>query len=116
MFNEETAAVVYLDSSGHKLDSFKGSGGLYPAGANPCEVTVDAAGNAYVTGCGRGPGCEAAICAGTLVFDRTHHLTAEWANPNVPLITSPTFGPHGEVFALGHDGSLIRLRITLPGG
>jgi hypothetical protein len=115
MVNEETAAVVYLDSNGHKLDSFNGSGGLFPPGTGPCEVTVDAAGNAYVTGCGRGPSCAAAICAGTLVFDRTHRLIAEWASPNVPMYTSPKFGPHGEVFALGQDGSLIRLRITLPG-
>jgi DNA-binding beta-propeller fold protein YncE len=116
LFNEETAAVVYLDTNGHKLDSFNGSAGRFPPGTNPCEVTVDAAGDTYVTGCGRGPGCEAAVCAGTLVFDRTHRLIAEWANPSVPMITSPAFGPHGEVFALGQDGSLIRLRITLPGG
>jgi DNA-binding beta-propeller fold protein YncE len=116
MFNEETAAVVYLDGNGHKLDSFNASGGLFPAGTNPCEVTVEANGNTYVTGCGRGPGCEAVVCAGTLVFDRGHRLIAEWANPNVPMFSSPTFGPNGEVFALGQDGSLIRLRITLPGG
>jgi streptogramin lyase len=115
MFNEETAAVVYLDGNGHQLDSFNGSGGLFPSGTGPCEVTVDATGNSYVTGCGRGPGCAAVICAGTLVFDRSHRLIADWANPNVPMYTSPKFGPNGEVFALGQDGSLIKLRITLSG-
>ena len=116
MLNQETGAVVYLDGNGHKLDSFTGNGGLFTPGTGPCDVTVDAAGNTYITGCGRGPGCEAAICAGTLVFDRTHRLIAKWINPVVPMITSPRFGPHDEVFALGQDGSLIRLRMTLPGG
>ena len=115
MLNEETAAVVYLDGNGHKLDSFNDSGGLFSPGTGPCEATVDGAGNTYVTGCGRGGPCTAVICAGTLVFDRTHHPIAEWANPNAPMLTSPMFGPNGEVFALGQDGSLIRLRIT-PGG
>jgi DNA-binding beta-propeller fold protein YncE len=117
MLTEDTGGtVVYLDNNGHKVDSFNGSGGLFPAGSNPCEVTVDAAGNTYVTGCGRGGSCTAVICAGTLVFDRTHRLIAKYANPKVPLFTSPVFGPNGEVFALGSDGSLIKLRITLPGG
>jgi DNA-binding beta-propeller fold protein YncE len=116
MFDEETNAVVYLDSNGHKVDSFNGSGGLFAPGTGPCEVTVDAAGNAYVTGCGRGPSCAEVICAGTLVFDRSHRLIAEWANPDVPMLTSPKFERHGEVFALGQDGSLIRLRMTLATG
>jgi DNA-binding beta-propeller fold protein YncE len=115
LLNEETAAVLYLDSNGHKLDSFDDTGGVFPPGTNPCEVTVDAAGNTYVTGCGRGGSCPEASCAGTLVFDRTHRPIAEWANPNVPLYTSPKFGPRGEVFALGQDGSLLRLHLTLPG-
>ena len=29
---------------------------------------------------------------------------------------SPVFGPDGEVFALATDGSILRLRITLPAG
>jgi DNA-binding beta-propeller fold protein YncE len=117
MLNEETGGtVMYLDGDGHKLDSFNGSARRFPPGTNPCQVSVDAAGNTYVTGCGRGEACTAPICAGTLVFDRAHHLIAEFASREVPLYTSPRFGPNGEVFALGHDGSLLRLRITVPQG
>jgi hypothetical protein len=32
----------------------------------------------------------------------------------MPLASSPEFGPNGEAFALGLDGSLIRLKVTLP--
>jgi DNA-binding beta-propeller fold protein YncE len=117
MLNQETGGtVIYLDGAGHKLDSFNGSAGLFPPGTNPCEVSVDAAGNTYVSGCGRGGPCAAAICAGALVFERTHRLIAEWANPKVRMrYTPPTFGPNGEVFTLAADGSLIKLRLTLPG-
>jgi hypothetical protein len=51
-----------------------------------------------------------------LVFDRTHRLIAEYPSARFPLYSSPLFGPNGEVFALGRDRSLLRLRITLPGG
>jgi hypothetical protein len=32
------------------------------------------------------------------------------------MYTSPKLGAGGEMFALGQDGSLIKLRITHPGG
>ena len=31
------------------------------------------------------------------------------------LLRSPVFGPHGEVFALATDGSILRVHVTLPG-
>jgi hypothetical protein len=124
MVSDDTGHVIYVDRDGHKVDSFAIPAGLFPSvgpgGTNGCDVTVDAAGNTYVTGCGRarrGHGmCTAVMCAGTLVFDRAHHLIAKFANASVPLYTSPRFGPSGEAFALGQDRSLLRLRITLPQG
>jgi hypothetical protein len=50
----------------------------------------------------------------TEVFDRTHRLIGEWY-PS-PIGLSPRFGPHGEVFALGEDGSLLKLEVALPHG
>jgi hypothetical protein len=71
-----------------------------------CEATVDAAGNTYVSGCGSGP---------TLVYDRAHRLIAKWPGTQYSLLRSPDFGPNGEVYALATDGSILKLRITLPG-
>jgi hypothetical protein len=28
---------------------------------------------------------------------------------------SPRFGPHGEAFAVGADGSILKLSVALPG-
>ncbi|HWM97929.1 MAG TPA: hypothetical protein VNO54_12795, partial [Streptosporangiaceae bacterium] len=75
-----------------------------------CEVTVDAAGDTYVSGCGPNP------TGPTRVYDRSHRLVAEWPGSKYSLLTSPGFGPNGEVFALATDGSILRLRITLPAG
>jgi streptogramin lyase len=116
MVSDDTGRVIYVDHDGHKVDSFAVPAGLFPPATNGCDVTVDASGNTYVTGCGRGGSCTAAICAGTLVFDRAHHLIAEFASRDVPLYTSPRFGPNGEAFALGQGRSLLRLRITVPQG
>jgi hypothetical protein len=74
-----------------------------------CEATVDAAGNTYVSGCGPQP------TEPTLVYDRAHRLIAKWPGAPYSLLRSPDFGPHGEVFALAMDGSILKLRITLPG-
>jgi 6-bladed beta-propeller/NHL repeat len=102
--NDDINRILYIDPSGHKVDAFSpstsGSGGYV------CEATVDAAGNTYVSGCGPGP---------TLVYDRAHRLIAKWPGTQYSLLRSPVFGPHGEVFALATDGSILKLRITLPG-
>ena len=51
----------------------------------------------------------------TLVYDRAHRLIAKWPGTQYSLLRSPDFGPNGEVFALATDGSILKLRITLPG-
>jgi len=99
--NDDQQRVLYVDSSGHKVDAFS------PTAPNMCEATVDAAGNTYVSGCG-GPGP-------TLVYDRAHRLIAIWPGTRYSLHRSPVFGPRGEVFALATDGSILRLHITVPG-
>jgi streptogramin lyase len=101
LVNDDQDRVLYVDSSGHKVDAFS------PTVPTMCEATVDATGNTYVSGCG-GPGP-------TLVYDRAHRLIALWPGTRYPLHRSPVFGPRGEVFALATDGSILRLRITLPG-
>jgi sugar lactone lactonase YvrE len=125
MVSDGTGRVIYVDRDGHKVDSFWIPAGLFPSAipgqnANGCDVTTDAAGNTYVTGCGRAEhgsgGCTAVICAGTVVFDRTHRLIAEFASANLPLYTSPRFGPNGEAFVLAQDRSLVRLRVSVPQG
>jgi hypothetical protein len=107
--------VVVINRDGHEVDSFKGTGGIFPSAARVCGVAVDPAGYTYVTGCGRGGSCTRRGCAATLVFDRTHRLVAEWIGTHDPLLRSPVFGPGGEVFALGRDGSILKLKVTLPG-
>jgi hypothetical protein len=74
-----------------------------------CAATVDAAGNTYVSGCGPQP------TGPTLVYDRAHRLIAKWPGTTYSLLRSPVYGPHGEVFALATDGSILKLHITLPG-
>jgi tripartite motif-containing protein 71 len=101
--NDDQGRVLYVDPSGHKVDAFSPS---VPPGGHVCEVTVDAAGNTYVSGCGPNPPAR--------VYDRAHRLVAEWPGSKYSLQTSPVFGPNGEVFALATDGSILRLRITLP--
>jgi streptogramin lyase len=105
MVNDDEGRVLYVDPSGHKVDAFSAS---VPPGAHVCEVTVDAAGDTYVSGCGPNPPAR--------VYDRSHRLVAEWPGSKYSLQTSPVFGPNGEVFALATDGSILRLRITLPAG
>jgi len=104
--NDGRQRIVYIDSSGHEVDAFSPNFPTnFPIGG-ACEATVDAVGNTYVSGCGPGP---------TLVYDRAHRLIARWSGWEHPLRGSPVFGPHGEVFALAFDGSILKLHITLPG-
>lgn len=112
MASEDTGNVIYVDAGGHKVDSFNGV--PFPPGASPCDASVDSAGNTYVLGCSNV--CPSPSCGNVLVFDRTHTLIAEYPRTRLLLGTAPRFGPNGEVFALGADRSLIKLRITLPHG
>jgi len=109
MVNDDQGRVLYVDPSGHKVDAFSPDSSSFTEG-NMCEVTVDAAGDTYVSGCGPGP------TEPTLVYDRAHRLIAKWPGMNYSLLRLPVFGPNGEVFALATDGSILRLRITLPAG
>lgn len=99
--NDDINRILYIDPNGHKVDAFSPS-----TSGEVCEATADAAGNTYVSGCGPGP---------TLVYDRAHRLIAKWPGTQYSLLRSPDFGPHGEVFALATDGSILKLRVTLPG-
>jgi sugar lactone lactonase YvrE len=98
--NDDAGRILYIDENRRIVDSF-GSGG--------CDVTADAAGFTYVDG------CEEPLSPGhdTMVFDRTHHLVGEWDDSGFGY--SPRFGPNGEVFTLGEDGSILRLKVALPG-
>lgn len=103
--NDDINRILYIDPNGHKVDAFSPS--TSGSGGHVCEATFDAAGNTYVSGCGStGP---------TLVYDRAHRLIAKWPGTQHSLLRSPVFGPNGEVFALATDGSILNLRITLPG-
>jgi DNA-binding beta-propeller fold protein YncE len=103
--NDNGPRVLYIDSGGHKVDAF-GSPQLFRGG--PCDVTVDAAGNTYVNSCKE----PLSSPHHTEVFDRSHRLIGTWY-PS-PFAFAPAFGPHGEVFALGENGSILKLRINLP--
>ncbi len=107
--NDDLEKVVYVDASGHKVDAFSPSTSGSPTG-NVCEATVDAAGDTYVSGCGPQP------TGPTRVYDRAHRLIAKWPGSPDSLLRSPVFGPHGEVFALATDGSILKLHVTFPGG
>lgn len=105
LIGDGTGRVRYLDAQGREVDAFAARG--FPPGAEGCDVTLDAAGDTYVTGCG--------TATRTLVFDRRHRLVARWAGPRLHAVESPRFGPRGEAFLLAADGSLVRVRPTLPG-
>jgi DNA-binding beta-propeller fold protein YncE len=101
MVNDDLGRVVYLDENGHKVDAFD-------VRKASCDISIDAFGTTFVTGCelGRFQYAE--------VFDRTHTLVGQWVGGDEALAIAPVFGPNGEVFALGWDGSLLKLKITLP--
>jgi streptogramin lyase len=98
----EAARIVYIDSEGRKVDSFATTAHS-PDG--PCNVTVDADGDTVVQSCPPG--------RSTQLFDRTHQLIGEW--PDSPFLTDvpPSVGPNGEAFAIGDDGSIFRLKVSL---
>jgi hypothetical protein len=104
--NDDRHRVLYIDSSGRKVDAF-GAQGQFMGGA--CDATVNANGDTFVGS------CQEPLLSPhyTEVFNRTHHLIGEWY-PS-PMGFSPRSGPHAEVFTLGEDGSILRLNVALPG-
>jgi DNA-binding beta-propeller fold protein YncE len=107
--NDDQQRILYIDSSGHKVDAFSPHFPTSSTIGGACEATVDAVGNTYVSGCGPQP------TGPTLAFDRAHRLIAKWPGTTYSLLRSPVFGPHGEVFALATDGTILKLHIILPG-
>jgi DNA-binding beta-propeller fold protein YncE len=115
-------AILYINSSGHKVDSFHTTDDFPVPEVGPCNVTVDSAGYTFVTscgstyttigGCGGSPAVDC-IYQFELVYDRAHHLVGAWYDS--PFKVSPRFGPHGEIFTLADDGSILQLKVALPG-
>lgn len=117
-------AIVYVDGAGHEVDTFHTTGDFPGRQVGPCDVTVDRAGYTFVTSCGSSSplgcgGSHPAPCSEhfELVFDRAHRLVGAWYH--TPFLSdpglSPRFGPGGEIFAIGADGSILKLKVALPG-
>jgi tripartite motif-containing protein 71 len=113
MVSEDRQRVLYIDSGGHKVDSFSADEYL-PGGDGPCNVTVDRAGYVLVESC---------VDQNVLIFDRTHRLVGAWFNS--PLVLWPRFAPNGEVVARGNGGptgrvpfsdvkSILVVKVALP--
>jgi streptogramin lyase len=123
--SDEQQAIVYVDGSGHEVDSLHTTGDFPSKDVGPCGVTVDRAGDTFVTSCGSSLNTSCygvappAPCSDhfELVFDRTHRLVGAWYR--TPFLSdpglSPRFGPRGESFAIGADGSVLKLNVALPG-
>jgi streptogramin lyase len=104
MANDDKGKVLYIDASGHKVDAFD-------THKDACDVTVDGGGDTFVYYCD-GPGLPVGS-HDVEVFDRTHRLIGAWYG-NSLFHNAPRFGPNGEVFALGTDGTILKLRVALP--
>jgi streptogramin lyase len=104
MANDANGKIIYLDANGRKVDVFAPP--ELRAADSACDVTVDASGNTFV-------GTQCSKQGTTLVFDRTHELIGGWYSDN-PLGSPPRFGPNGEAFALGLDGTIFKLTVALP--
>lgn len=97
--SDDTDMVVYLGPDGHKIFAFDTE-----FEAKACDVTLDMRGDQFVNGCD----------PGTVVFDSGHKPVGAWIGPDDPLAAAPRFGPNGATWALGRDGSILRLTVTLP--
>jgi sugar lactone lactonase YvrE len=96
--------VLYIDEAGHKVDSFA-VGGL-PPGVGVCNATVDPTGDTIAEDCGAPQNT-------LFVYDRSHRLVGAW--PDCHLLSSPRFGPNGGLYALRDDGTILELKMALPG-
>ncbi len=99
--NADANRIVYIDARGRKADAFGPS-------FMPCNVTVNSAGYTIVQSC---PDDRA-----TLLFDRTHHLVGAWYESPFGTDATPRFGPNGEAFAIGEDGTILKVKVAVPGG
>jgi hypothetical protein len=117
--SDSQTAIVYVDGAGHEVDVFHTTGYFPASQVGPCNVTVDRAGYTFVTSCGSsyttGCGGSRGRCRDDfeVVFDASHRLVGAWYTSQLQL--SPRFGPRGEIFTLGSDGSILKLHLTLSG-
>jgi streptogramin lyase len=118
--SDSQEAIVYVDGAGHVVDTFHTTGSFPASHVGPCNVTVDAAGYTFVTSCGSSytTGCGGSRTVRCndhfeVVFDPSHRRVGAWYTS--PFQLSPRFGPHGESFTLGADGSILKLKVALPG-
>jgi len=110
--NDDQGRILYIDSHSHKLDTFGRGSGLGASGTfrdGICDVSVDASGDMFVNS------CEEPLLPKhyTEVFDPHRALVGAWNGS--PFSESPRFGPNGVIYALGFDGSILRLKVALPG-
>jgi DNA-binding beta-propeller fold protein YncE len=103
--NEDARRIGYLDSRGRRVDVFELDRAQSPS-FTPCLVVVDTVGYMVVVSCPEGPTID------TLVYDRTHGFVGAWFDSHLGSIS---FGPRGEFFALADDGSMLKLKVALPG-
>jgi len=104
--------VVYLDDNGHKFEAFNVAR-YFRNASGPCNVSVDQVGDTVVQSCPTGPRTNPH--GDTLVFDRRHQPIGAWYGSPFATDATPRFGPRGEVFALGADGTILRLKLALSG-
>ena len=107
MANDDQNRIVSVDATGRKVGAF-GSPEDFKAG--PCDVTADAAGYIFVNSCNE----PLQAPHYTEVFDHNLNLVGTWYPSGLGY--APQFGPNGEIFTLGDDGSIIQLRLNLAGG
>jgi NHL repeat-containing protein len=91
----ESDAVLYVSTDGKITDRMAVPG--------PCGASVDGSGHVYVDLCE----------SGLVVFDGQHREIARFATDADPLAGPPHFGPHGEAFGIGRDGSIVLLSVTV---
>jgi sugar lactone lactonase YvrE len=109
----ETGYVAYLDASGHLVDSFSLASLPVPSATGriaPCQATVNGLGDTVVGSCPLGPQAYHDM----LLFDRDHRLIGAWYHSPIREVFS-RFGPNDELFAIGQDGSILKLKVSLPG-
>jgi hypothetical protein len=109
----ETGYVAYLDASGHLVDSFSLASLPVPSPTGritPCQATVNGLGDTVVGSCPLGPQAYHDM----FLFDRARRLIGAWYHSPIREVFS-RFGPNDELFAIGQDGSILKLKVSLPG-
>ena len=88
---QDSGRVITLDpATGEKVDEWGQSGLANGEIGNPCDLSVDKAGNEYLLSCAPGR---------TQVFDPQHQLIGGTYSVKGDQVFDPIFGPNGEVYA-----------------